>query len=129
MTPIARVLIKTHHITSREKFAILKKAAQRLDCAALLRTGKVSPGIMLAEGEAENLAAWTERVRRLRYKMYQHIKTEEVDQRRLDIPPGEVVEVSSLGEFTTFVRKDEELDRWWRLAMGFGEAGKPKSSE
>jgi hypothetical protein len=63
MPPIARVLIRTHHITSREKLLKIKRATKRLDCAVLMRTGKASPGLMLAEGEAEDVGLWTEAVR------------------------------------------------------------------
>jgi hypothetical protein len=63
MSPIARVLIRTHHITSREKLLKVKEAAKRLDCAVLMRTGKAVPGLMMAEGETENVRLWTERVR------------------------------------------------------------------
>jgi len=49
MAPIYRVLIKTHHMTSRKKILALTKAAKRLDCSVLIRTGG-PPGVMLAEG-------------------------------------------------------------------------------
>jgi hypothetical protein len=60
---------------------------------------------------------------RLRYKLYQQVKKEEVDQRRLNIPPGEVLELDSIKEFARICEKDEELGRWWKEAMGFATPG------
>lgn len=48
MSSINRILIQTHHITSRKKISHLTKAAKRLSCAVLLKTGR-SPGLMIAE--------------------------------------------------------------------------------
>lgn len=45
-----RVLIKTHHMTSRKKILTITKAAKRLSCSVLLKTG-APPGVMIAEGE------------------------------------------------------------------------------
>jgi hypothetical protein len=53
------------------------------------------------------------------------MKKEEVDQKRLEVPAGEVLETDSIREFAAFVRKDEELGRWWEEAMGFAN-GEPK---
>lgn len=47
-TTINRILIQTHHITSRKKISHITKAAKRLSCSVLLKTGK-SPGLMIAE--------------------------------------------------------------------------------
>jgi len=64
MPPLYRVLIKTHHMTSRKKILTITKAAKRLSCSVILKTGG-PPGIMLAEGEGA--LEWMEivRVRRL----------------------------------------------------------------
>jgi hypothetical protein len=51
MTPIHRILVKTHHMTSRKKIFTLTQAAHNLQCSLLLKTGPHPPGIMLAEGE------------------------------------------------------------------------------
>jgi hypothetical protein len=51
MPPIHRLLIKTHHMTSRKKILTLTRAASNLQCSVLLKTGPHPPGIMLAEGE------------------------------------------------------------------------------
>lgn len=55
-----RVLIKTHHMTSRTKIQTITKAAKRLSCSVLLKVGD-PPGIMLAEGEGA--LEWMETVR------------------------------------------------------------------
>ncbi|PQE20583.1 hypothetical protein CJF30_00001880 [Rutstroemia sp. NJR-2017a BBW] len=112
-------------MTSREKILKIKRATKRLDCSVLIRTGRASPGLMLAEGEADNVGLWTEAVRKLRYKMYQQMKKEEVDQKRLEVPAGEVLETESIREFARVAKKDEELGRWWEEAMGFAN-GEPK---
>jgi hypothetical protein len=51
MTSIRRILVKTHHMTSRKKILTLTVAAKNLKCSVLLKTGPRPPGIMLAEGE------------------------------------------------------------------------------
>jgi hypothetical protein len=50
MPPIHRILIKTHHMTSRKKILNLTRAASNLQCSVLLKTGAHPPGIMFAEG-------------------------------------------------------------------------------
>ncbi|KAF4636045.1 hypothetical protein G7Y89_g2043 [Cudoniella acicularis] len=57
-----RVLIKTHHMTSRKKIATITRAAKRLDCAILLKTG-TPPGIMLCEAGEGEARKWEEVVR------------------------------------------------------------------
>lgn len=54
---IFNVLIRTHHITSRKKIAVLKKQAHRNSCYVLLRTGK-SPGMMYCEGSEAGVKQW-----------------------------------------------------------------------
>lgn len=51
MPPLYRLLIKTHHMTSRKKILTLTRAASNLQCSVLLKIGSRPPGIMLAEGE------------------------------------------------------------------------------
>lgn len=50
-------LIRTHHITSRKKVVLLKKAAERLSCDVLLRSGG-APGIMYCEGSEDDVRRW-----------------------------------------------------------------------
>lgn len=60
MVPIYRILIKTHHMTSRKKILTITKAAKRLCCSVVLKTGG-PPGIMIAEGPGA--VEWMEVVR------------------------------------------------------------------
>jgi len=60
MALVHRILIKTHHITSRKKILTITKAAKRLSCSVLIKTGG-PPGIMIAEGESA--LDWVEVVR------------------------------------------------------------------
>jgi hypothetical protein len=62
MAPIHRILIKTHHMTSRKKILAITKAAKRLSCSVLLKTGG-PPGVMIAEGESGPALEWLEVVR------------------------------------------------------------------
>jgi hypothetical protein len=62
MATIHRILIKTHHMTSRKKITVITKAAKRLSCSIVLKTG-APPGIMLAEGEETEAGDWLEVVR------------------------------------------------------------------
>ncbi|CCD52584.1 predicted protein [Botrytis cinerea T4] len=47
---LARIPIKTHHMTSVKNIEKITKSAKKLDCAVLLKTGR-PPGVMLAQGE------------------------------------------------------------------------------
>jgi hypothetical protein len=66
MASIYRILIKTHHMTSRKKIFAITKAAKRLSCSVILKTGG-PPGVMLAEGE--EALEWMEIVRVSRNSM------------------------------------------------------------
>jgi hypothetical protein len=50
-------LVRTHHITSRKKVALLKKAADTHNCYVLLRSGGC-PGIMYCEGDEPGVKQW-----------------------------------------------------------------------
>lgn len=54
-------LIKTHHITSRKKVSIIRAAAVKFECYALLRSGGV-PGVMYVEGSEEGVSNWVDTV-------------------------------------------------------------------
>jgi len=60
LSPIFRILIKTHHMTSRKKILTITKAAKRLSCSVILKVGG-PPGVMLAEGKGA--LEWMEIVR------------------------------------------------------------------
>ena len=63
-------LIRTHHITSRKKVSLLKRAADAHNCFVLLRSGGV-PGIMYVEGQEGNVESWVGVVKGLKYKDFQ----------------------------------------------------------
>ncbi|KAH8596015.1 hypothetical protein B0O99DRAFT_510689 [Bisporella sp. PMI_857] len=113
---VYRILIKTHHMTSRKKIHNITKAAKQLSCRVLLKTGG-PPGVMLAEGYGA--LEWMEVVRKLRYKDYRLLKKEYVESWRLPIDEGTVIELTSMKELGSFLAKDEELLRWWRVNMGY----------
>lgn len=118
-------LIRTHHITSRKKVAVLKKAADAHNCYVLLRSGG-APGVMYVEGQREeDVGAWVNTVQRLRYKDYQLATKpgpqsgegrEEGDHDRA-IRPG-LTEVDSVKEFGLIMEKRGLLG-WWRKGMGY----------
>ncbi|CCU75354.1 unnamed protein product [Blumeria hordei] len=111
-----RILVQTHHMTSRRKIYALTKAAKSLGCGVILKVGR-PPGIMLAEGE--RALQWLDLVKQLRYKDYRLLKKELIAQPLLDVPVGRVVEVTSVKELSTFLRTNTQLYEWWRLNMGF----------
>ncbi|KAB8297764.1 hypothetical protein EYC80_001565 [Monilinia laxa] len=106
-------------MTSVKKIEKITKAAKKLDCAVLLKTGR-PPGVMLAEGEVGKAEEWLDVVKNLRYKNFELMKKEGVEGRRLDIPAGKVRQLESLKDYGIEVGKDEVLRKWWRLHMGGG---------
>jgi hypothetical protein len=46
---------------------------------------------------------------------------EEVGERRLDVEPGRVKELTSMKELGAFLERDLEIYGWWRRCMGYGE--------
>lgn len=118
-------LIRTHHITSRKKIAVLRKAADAYKCYVLLRTGGC-PGVMYVEGHREeDVAAWVNTVQRLRYKDYQLVmrpsQTEMTlnDGSKKDTPSDSGIrEVNSIKEFGS-IMKDRGTLEWWRKGMGY----------
>jgi hypothetical protein len=55
----------------------------------------------------------------LRYKDYHLLKKEVVNQARLDVEEGTVMEVTSMKELGAFLERDPVLWKWWRVWMGF----------
>jgi hypothetical protein len=45
-----------------------------------------------------------------------------VPERRLDVEPGRVVELSSVQEFASFLERDAVMYHWWRVKMGYKES-------
>ncbi|KAF2862948.1 hypothetical protein K470DRAFT_268514 [Piedraia hortae CBS 480.64] len=127
-------LIKTHHITSRQKVQRLQKAAKELQVIVELRCGKnLSPGIMYVEGEEEGVRDWVEVVRRLRYKDFEMLRRPAPLRREEDgevnkdvLPKGGAAEGGSsfgeTGEMTEFARRmvRRRVFGWWKSAMGYG---------
>ncbi|CAG8410540.1 unnamed protein product [Penicillium salamii] len=136
MQTIHNALIRTHHITSRKKVAALKRAADSLECAVLLRSGGC-PGIMYVEGRGkERVESWVDVVRRLRYKDFQLVtragvlemeEGEEAGKNRAKETekekesPGLAMgldEVESVKEFGGIMAK-RGVWKWWRKGMGY----------
>ncbi|PBP25601.1 hypothetical protein BUE80_DR003451 [Diplocarpon rosae] len=120
MAALQRILIRTHHMTSRKKILTITKAAKRFSCAVLLKTGG-PPGVMLAEGEGEGAGEWLEVVRKLRYKDYHLLKREQVTTRGMAIDPGSVVELTSMKDLGAFLEGRKDVHAWWRLHMGYAK--------
>ncbi|KAK4147235.1 uncharacterized protein C8A04DRAFT_25039 [Dichotomopilus funicola] len=113
-------LIRTHHITSRKKVALLRKAAAKYECFALLRSGGC-PGIMYCSGSEGGVRGWVDAVHRLRYKDYQ------LAQKPAPVPiaagtvPEErsgLFEVPSVQEFAAAMEK-RGVAEWWKEGMAF----------
>jgi hypothetical protein len=46
---------------------------------------------------------------------------DEVDERRLNVEPGKVVELTSMKELGACLEKDAVIYEWWRVKMGYTE--------
>ncbi|KAL4867850.1 hypothetical protein BDV12DRAFT_197859 [Aspergillus spectabilis] len=126
-------LVRTHHITSRKKVSALKRAADSLNCSALLRSGGC-PGIMYVEArEKEAVESWVGIVKNLRYKDFQlvsrpagvvvesedgaknTVKGKETEGHLLS---GGLEEVESVKEFGSLMER-RGVWQWWRRGMGY----------
>lgn len=126
-------LIRTHHITSRKKVAALKRAADRLNCSALLRSGGC-PGIMYVEArDKDAVESWVGVVRELRYKDFQLVSRPASLEGEGGQGPAEgmgkgggerggerggLEEVESVKEFGGLMERKGVLG-WWRRGMGY----------
>ncbi|KAF2455563.1 hypothetical protein BDY21DRAFT_289289 [Lineolata rhizophorae] len=119
-SPACHALVKTHHITSRKKVAQLRKAAGKLGCYALLRSGGC-PGIMYCRGAPDAVQEWVATVHALRYKDYQlMMRPATVESTRLgqiDHTPG-LFEIGTVKGFANAMEQDGLLE-WWRHGMKF----------
>ncbi|KAG9238507.1 hypothetical protein BJ875DRAFT_450936 [Amylocarpus encephaloides] len=119
---LSRILIKTHHMTSRKKISVITRAAKTLDCVIVLKVG-APPGIMLCEGANGNAKEWETVVRKLRYKDMQLMRRDEgIDRKHLvplGIKDGYVREIPEIKEFAKFLEGDAGLYKWWRVWMGY----------
>ncbi|TVY67423.1 hypothetical protein LSUE1_G008614 [Lachnellula suecica] len=127
---LQRILIRTHHMTSRKKIGVITRATKRLDCSVVLKVG-TSPGIMMCEGneghtgEWETVVRWAEtnkRGQKLRYKDMRLLKREIIPELRLaalGVQEGNVREIEEIKDFGKLLEKDAALFRWWRIGMGY----------
>ncbi len=135
-------LIRTHHVTSRKKVGLLKKAAGKHGCYVLIRSGGC-PGLMYAEGTEHIVREWVavvqvscqrridyvtalmtdDDVQKLRYKDYQlvsrpaAIEPPMVRNLALTQVTG-LFEVDSVKAFG-IAMEERGLLPWWRNAMGY----------
>ncbi|EPE35272.1 hypothetical protein GLAREA_10969 [Glarea lozoyensis ATCC 20868] len=115
-----RMLIKTHHMTSRKKIGVITRAAKTHDCSVLLKVG-APPGIMLCEGEENGVKEWENVVRKLRYKDMRLVKRESIEKMSLGplgVETGDVQEIEEIKDFAKLLEGDEGLYQWWRVGMG-----------
>ncbi|KAJ5248625.1 hypothetical protein N7468_000076 [Penicillium chermesinum] len=122
-------LIRTHHITSRKKVGVLKRAADTHQCLVLLRSGGC-PGIMYVEGPAQaQVDAWVGVVRKLRYKDFQLVmRSAQLIPEGPDSAPaatseadpldGSLREIDSVKEFGEWMAR-RRVWHWWRRGMGY----------
>lgn len=124
-------LIRTHHITSRKKVGVLKRAAGTHQCLVLLRSGGC-PGIMYVEGpEQVQVDAWVGVVRKLRYKDFQLVarsaplvpepagdSTWSKASQDFAVSDGAVAEIDSVKEFGDYMTR-RRVWHWWRKGMGY----------
>ena len=124
-----RILITTHHITSRSKILTLTRAADAHGVSVLLKMTARPPGIIICEGDDESAArGWLGIVRSLRYLGYRFIKGESLPGPRTINSGKDGVKVVEGTE--SFVEEIENIDGsrkegptlkdWWKEAMGFG---------
>jgi hypothetical protein len=115
---VFNALIRTHHITSRKKLRLVRKAATDHDVDLVLIRSGGSPGIMYAEGRSEvNISEWVAAVQSLRYKDFKCVRRPA--ECLVTLPEArspKFTEVSSVSEFS------EEMDRrklgnWWKEAF------------
>ena len=125
-----RVLVTTHHITSRAKVLSLTRAAEAHRVSVLIKMTAKPPGIMICEGDDEAHArGWLAAVRSLRYLGYRFVKGESVSGPRLVNDGKNGVHVSegtrefleALEKADQFGKTEPALQVWWRQAMGFAK--------
>jgi hypothetical protein len=133
-------LIRTHHITSRKKVATLKRAADSLNCFAILRSGGC-PGIMYVEAKDKDaVESWVSVVKNLKYKDFQLAsrpasatggeeegsrgpagvkwkRDEKKNGRHQELGAG-LEEVESVKEFGNLMEQ-RGVWQWWRRGMGY----------
>jgi len=142
-TPVVlyNALIRTHHITSRKKVAVLRASAHRNSCYVLIRSGG-RPGIMYCQGSETSVRQWVSDVqvksrlerfdgrvltcsKNLRYKDFRLASRPSPIPNEYSltsaISPGSFIEVESVKEFGRLMEKLALLS-WWRQAMGYKQS-------
>ncbi|RMD44205.1 hypothetical protein DV735_g895, partial [Chaetothyriales sp. CBS 134920] len=119
---------------SRKKVAVLKAAAKKLQCFALLRSsggGGGVPGVMYVQGESKAaVQSWVDTVHRLRYKDYQlvapvseagGVESSSEGAKHMLGEAGVVEEVERVKDMALRIMEhgDPKMTEWWRRAMGF----------
>ncbi|KAJ8692872.1 hypothetical protein PTI98_010142 [Pleurotus ostreatus] len=66
-------LSRMHHIISQKKFRRLKMSAEASNISGWAKAGK--PGVLVVQGQKQNIATFLERVRVLRYLEFHHVST------------------------------------------------------
>ncbi|RMZ77129.1 hypothetical protein DV737_g4549, partial [Chaetothyriales sp. CBS 132003] len=95
--------------------AVLKAAAKKLQCFALLRSGGV-PGVMYVQGESKSaVQSWVDTVHGLRYKDYQLVAPHMLGE------AGVLEEVDRVRDMAGRIMEgnNARVTEWWRKAMGF----------
>lgn len=127
--PFYRLLLRTHHITSRSKVQKLSRAAVVHRVSVLVKRAARPPGIMICEGDSESEArAWLAVVKGLRYKGYYYVKGETLPgQRKINGGRDGLRAVDGSEEFLEELERFDDaanehghsIKAWWRDAMGF----------
>ena len=126
-----RILITTHHITSRAKILTLTRAAEANRVSVLLKLTDKPPGVMICEGDTEIAAReWLAAVRSLRYLGYKFMKGQSLPGPRIVNAGKDGVRVAEgtdrlleeIGSIDKVRRSEPTLKDWWKEAMGFGRA-------
>jgi len=139
-TPLVlyNALIRTHHIISRRKVAILKASAHKKSCYVVIRSGGC-PGIMYCQGSEVTVKQWVSEVqvglcvtdarpdmltgsKNLRYKDFSLASHPAPITSQDRVAPitsqGRFIEVESVKDFARLM-EGLGLLSWWRKAMRY----------
>ena len=122
-----RLLLTTHHITSRAKIQRLTRAAEQQRVSVLIKKTHKPPGIMICEGDTEKAAReWLSIVKGLRYKGYRFVTGQQLPGPRiLNNGKDGTRAVDGTDEFNLELDNlsmdpgETSLKTWWKTAMGF----------
>lgn len=122
-----RLLLITHHITSRAKIQRLTRAADQQHVSVLIKKTHKPPGIMICESDTEKAAReWLSVVKSLRYKGYRFVTGEQLSGPRiLNNGKDGLRVVDGTDEFNNELddlsmrQSEPSIKTWWKTAMGF----------